>query len=60
MKKIELNKMGLTQLDAAESGTIQGGTWWIPLSGLIMSFISNFGDVREGFSDGIHGRKPRH
>lgn len=62
MKTLELNKMGLVPLTEAENKEIEGGVWWLPAAlaiGLVMSAIHNFGDIRQGFSDGWKG-KPRH
>ena len=63
MKPIELRKMELIPLNEVEKQEINGGFWWIPAAlatTLFMSAFNNFGDIREGFSDGWNNKKPRH
>lgn len=54
----------MKEMSVQEMERVDGGVWGsIAIgiaTGLFISFINHFGDVREGFSDGIHGRKPRH
>ena len=67
MKKenFDLQKMGLKELSVGEQKEIDGGLFGIDdvIIGIAVaatiSFIDNFGDVREGLSDGWNG-KPRH
>lgn len=59
MKTLELNNMGLTPIIKSETTEINGGLWWIPAAlatALVMSAINNFGDIREGFTDGWNGK----
>ena len=59
MKTLELHNMGLTPITKSQTTEITGGFLWIPaalLTGLVMSAINNFGDIREGFTDGWNGK----
>jgi hypothetical protein len=61
MKKKELELPGSVDLDIGEMKTLNGGgiagpIWW----SVIWSAVSNFGDIREGFSDGLNGKPPRY
>ena len=64
MKTMELKAMGLNPIETRESVEINGGlSWWskaISGASVFWSAVSNFGDIREGFSDGWNGKKPRH
>lgn len=64
MKKLELQNFGVQELDAKEIREVGGGLpWWLPAAavvGLVISAVNNFGDIREGFSDGVNSRAPRH
>ena len=59
-----INNECMKEMSVQEMKRVDGGVWG-PIAigiatGLFISFINHFGDAREGFSDGIHGRKPRH
>ena len=61
MKNNQDQVMGLTSLSVEECTGVTGG--WLPIAlgvGLILSFINDFGDVREGFADGFNGVPPRY
>lgn len=54
----------MKEMSVQEMERVDGGVWGTVAigiaTGLLLSLIDNFGDAREGFSDGIHGRRPRH
>jgi len=56
------NLAGFRDLKEEEMKECRGGLGWVvsALLALGSSFISNFGDVREGFSDGIQNKSPRY
>jgi len=59
MKKMEWNLMGTEEISEKEMKSIEGGLaalWWA----VLWSAVSNFGDIREGISDGINGKPPRY
>ncbi|WP_370898120.1 hypothetical protein [Chryseobacterium gossypii] len=57
---MNLKNLNVAELDAQELKETEGG-WIIPvLVGLAWSAWENVGDIREGFSDGYNGVKPRH
>lgn len=63
MKEIELNVVGLESMREEEEREVTGGLGVIAaglLVALVISAIDNWQDIREGLSDGINGRKPRH
>lgn len=63
MKKFELNVVGLEPLKEEEVKSVNGGIAPIVAALLVAvaaTFITEFGDVREGISDGYAGRKPRY
>lgn len=63
MKEIELNVVGLESMREEEEREVTGGIGVIAgglLVALVISAIDNWQDIREGLSDGINGRKPRH
>jgi hypothetical protein len=61
MKQMELDLPGSVELSDQEKMEIQGGGWLTPVFwSIAASFMSNFQDVREGFSDGIAGKAPRY
>ena len=54
----DANRFGVVPLThEAETETRGGIGWLIPalVAGLIISAINNFGDIREGFEDGLNG-----
>jgi len=53
---------GFGELNEYEMKECRGGVGWVvsALLALGASFVSNFGDVREGFSDGIQNKPPRY
>ncbi|MDR1653628.1 MAG: hypothetical protein LBS01_08310 [Prevotellaceae bacterium] len=61
-KSMNLNAMGVMEMDAAEMRQTEGGNPIVIaiLIGLALSAWDNVGDIREGWSDGINGRPPRH
>jgi hypothetical protein len=62
MEKLELGRMGLTPMNRSECERENGG-FFIPAAlafALIASAIDNFGDIRQGFSDGYNLRPPSH
>ena len=60
MKKMELELPGSTELSDQEMESLYGGgispIWW----GVIWDAVNNFGDIREGLSDGFNGKPPRY
>jgi hypothetical protein len=62
MKKKELELQGSVGLCDQEMKEIRGGAvspapiWWA----VLWSAVTNFGDIREGFSDGVNGKAPRY
>ncbi len=63
MREIELNVVGLESMREEEEREVTGGIGVIAgglLVALVISAIDNWQDIREGLSDGINGRKPRH
>lgn len=63
MKEIELNVVGLESMREEEEREVTGGVGLIAgglIVGLVISVVENWQDIREGLSDGINGRKPRH
>lgn len=63
MKNITLTIPGLKEMDENETLNTTGGLFWIPATVLIaiaISAVSNFGDIRHGFSDGWSGLPPRY
>ena len=66
MKKEEnLEVEGLTFLQKDEMKTLDGGVLASAVAitvvaGLVVSFVDNFGDFKEGLSDGANGRNPRY
>ncbi|UPQ74574.1 hypothetical protein [Chryseobacterium nepalense] len=57
---MDLKKLKVVELNAQEIKKTEGGWWQAVLIGLAWSAWENVGDIREGFSDGYHGVKPRH
>ena len=59
-----INNECMKEMSVQEMERVDGGVWGTVAigiaTGLLYSLIDNFGDAREGFSDGIHRRKPRH
>ncbi|MBR8731404.1 hypothetical protein IX339_000850 [Porphyromonas levii] len=63
MREIELNVVGLEPMREEEEREVTGGIGVFAgglIITLIASAIDNWQDIREGFSDGINGREPRH
>ncbi len=60
MKKIEWDLPESTELTEHEMKTIEGGGLAPAWLGIIWSAISNFGDIRAGFSDGASMKAPRY
>jgi hypothetical protein len=57
---MNLKNLNVTELNTKELKETEGG-WIIPaLVALAWSAWENVGDIREGFSDGYNGVKPRH
>jgi hypothetical protein len=56
MKTLELDSFNMVELSQKESEMIEGG--W--LKEIVMSLIDNWGDFREGMSDGYNNKSPRH
>jgi lactobin A/cerein 7B family class IIb bacteriocin len=55
--KGKLDVPGLIELGQEEMKMVDGGLapiWWA----VIWSAVSNFGDIRQGFSDGLSGKPP--
>ncbi len=61
MKNLELQSLGLMELDAEEKNKIDGGFWQIGafLTAVAWSAWENIGDIRDGWNDGAKG-KPRY
>ncbi len=57
----KLQTTGLISLSKEEAKLVNGG-WLTPaiIATIIISAINNFGDIRNGLSDGWNGRAPRH
>jgi len=63
MKKMELEWPGLRELSNQEMMEVNGGGWLSSLGiwgAIAASFINNFGDFRDGVSDGVSGKPPRY
>ncbi len=63
MEKKEWDLPGAEELTPQEKKEIQGGGLLSALGlwgAIAASFINNFGDFRDGASDGLHGRSPRY
>jgi len=63
MKNLELEGFGLVEMSHDEMREKNGGWVWFPVAlavGLILSAINNFGDIADGFQDGVNGRDPRY
>ena len=63
MEKKKPEWPGSTELSEQEMKKIEGGGWFSPLAlwgALAGSLISNFGDFREGISDGAKAIPPRY
>jgi hypothetical protein len=61
MKQTELNLPGSMELSDQEKKEVQGGGWLTPVFwSIAASFVGNFGDFREGFSDGFTPKPPRY
>jgi fructose-specific phosphotransferase system IIC component len=60
---LDLNKMGLAPMNEMEIQETDGGFWGQLIgglvTGLVVSLIDNWGDVRAGWADGAN-HKPRH
>ncbi len=62
MRNLELESFGLVEMNSDESETINGGVWWLPIAvvgAIVISAVNNFGDIADGFVDGVNGREPR-
>jgi len=57
---MELELAGSTELNDLEMNEIHGGGVAPGWLALLWSAVSNFGDIREGFSDGFSGKPPRY
>ena len=59
---MQFDSVGLQEMSHEETQELNGGLIWLPaaLIALAVSAINNFGDIREGFSDGNSGKPPRH
>ena len=60
---MNLQNLNLVELNAQEVQEVDGGVNWTPwgvAAAIAVSAFENWGDIREGFSDGINGRKPRY
>jgi hypothetical protein len=61
MKQKELELPGLKELCEREKMEFRGGSLFTPIWwSIAASFVSNFGDVRDGFSDGYGIKPPRY
>mgnify|MGYP001148993743 CR=1 FL=1 len=61
MKNLNLESFGVQEMDAKEMANVEGGGFWALIGfALVVSAIENFGDIREGFSDGVKGKKARY
>jgi hypothetical protein len=61
MKQVEMDLPGSAQLSSQEMQEIQGGSWLTPVFwSIAASFVSNFGEFREGVSDGSKAVPPRY
>jgi hypothetical protein len=60
MKQMELELPGSSGLSEQEMKELLGGgispIWWA----VVWDAVNNFGDIREGFSDGFSGKPPRY
>ncbi|MCF0054162.1 hypothetical protein [Dyadobacter sp. CY356] len=55
MKQLELNNFGFVELNSDELIELEGGFWWIVIPAA-MILMDNWGDIRDGFSDGMNGK----
>jgi hypothetical protein len=60
MKMKELELSGSTELSKQEMNEIHGGGIAPGWLAILWSAVSNFGDIREGFSDGFNNKPPRY
>jgi hypothetical protein len=58
----ELERKGLVELNEAVMMELTGGSFLRSITpwAIISSIISNWGDIRQGFSDGYHQVAPRY
>ena len=61
MKNLALENYGVIEMNQEEQGQEHGGIWQYAAiaAAFCISAINNWGDIREGFSDGKAGT-PRH
>ena len=65
MQTLALSNYGKVEMNLDEQKEADGGIQIIPwvagaIVALAISAINNWGDIREGWSDGINGKPPRH
>jgi len=60
MKSLDLDMLGLQELEEGEMRNVHGGIWPALAVALLLSAFENFQDIREGFSDGLRRAKSRY
>jgi hypothetical protein len=52
----ECEELGAQEMKAIHGGLSISPAWWA----VIWNAVNNFGDIRQGFSDGFSGKPPRY
>jgi hypothetical protein len=60
MSNLLLSDYCVVEVSEAEGQELSGGWLKEIVAGLMISAIDNWQDIREGWSDGVSGKKPRH
>jgi len=60
MKSLNLDTLGLQELEESEMRNLQGGMWPALALALLLSAVENFQDIRQGFSDGLRRARSRY
>lgn len=61
IKKLELGYCDLTEMNSAELSEVDGGNIFYGIAAaFIISAMNNWGDIRQGYSDGASGAGPSH
>lgn len=59
LKKMNLKNLNVVELNAQEVKETEGGWWQAAIVAVVLSAVNNWGDIRDGWSDGASGH-PRH
>jgi hypothetical protein len=60
MNNLLLSDYCVVEVSEAEGQELSGGWLKEIVAGLLISAADNWQDIREGWSDGVNGKKPRH